>query len=109
MGGGSGNTKIKMENLSFYATIKIKNSNGTKDNGAQGTDLVGPTAPTGSSMPRVIVKEDATKIFIENIKTDGAYSAREESLKREVSLSLCVCVKFSRNCVWFVRKYWKDL
>ena len=43
-------------------------------------------------MPGVIVKEDATKIFIENIKTDGAYSAREESLKREVSLSLSVLV-----------------
>ena len=81
-----------MENLSFYATIKIKNSNGTKDSGAQGTDPAGPTAPIRSSMPGVIVKEDATKIFIENIKTDGAYSAREESLKREVSLSLSVFV-----------------
>ena len=33
-------------------------------------------------MPGVIVKEDAMKIFIENIKTNGAYSAIEESLKR---------------------------
>nr|POF08388.1 histone acetyltransferase gcn5 [Quercus suber] len=33
-GGGSNNTKIKMENLSSYAIVKIKNSDGTKDGGA---------------------------------------------------------------------------
>ena len=111
VGGGSGNTKIKTENLSSYATVKIENSNGTKDGRAQGTGPTGPTAPARSSVPGVVVKEDTTKIFTKNIQTNGAYSAREESLKREVSLSLslCVCVKFSRNCVWFVRKHWEDL
>lgn len=33
----------------------------------------------------VVVKEDTVKsIFTENIQTSGAYSAREENLKREV-------------------------
>ncbi|XP_075642419.1 histone acetyltransferase GCN5 isoform X2 [Castanea sativa] len=85
-GGGSGsarNTKIKTENLSSSATVKIENSDGTKDGGAQGTGPAGPTAPAGSSVPGIVVKEDATKIFTENLQTSGAYSAREESLKRE--------------------------
>ncbi|KAL4604695.1 hypothetical protein ACB092_10G208500 [Castanea dentata] len=85
-GGGSGsarNTKIKTENLSSSATVKIENSDGTKDGGAQGTGPAGPTVPAGSSVPGIVVKEDATKIFTENLQTSGAYSAREESLKRE--------------------------
>ena len=87
--GSARNTKIKTENLSSSATVKIENSDGTKDGGAQGTGPAGPTAPAGSSAPGIVVKEDATKIFTENIQTSGAYSAREESLKREVSLCLC--------------------
>ncbi|KAK7856431.1 histone acetyltransferase gcn5 [Quercus suber] len=82
-GGGSGNTKIKTENLSSYAKVKIENSDGTKYGEAQGTGPAGPTAPAGSSVSGVVVKEDATKIFTENIQTSGAYSTREESLKRE--------------------------
>ncbi|KAK7824300.1 histone acetyltransferase gcn5 [Quercus suber] len=85
-GGGSGsarNTKIKTENLSSSATVKIENSDSTKDGGAQGTGPAGATAPSGSLVPGIVVKEDATKIFTENIQTSGAYSAREESLKRE--------------------------
>ncbi|XP_050236416.1 histone acetyltransferase GCN5 [Mercurialis annua] len=75
-GGGAGggsmarNTKMKSENNS---TVKIEKLEG-KDGGAGG---VGSTA-AGNSM-----KEDAVKIFTENLQTSGAYSAREESLKRE--------------------------
>ena len=72
------NTKIKTEN----STVKIENPDGVKDGGSAGTGAVGPTG-TGSSVPGIVVKEDATKIFTDNLQTSGAYSAREESLKRE--------------------------
>ncbi|KAL0012897.1 hypothetical protein SO802_008005 [Lithocarpus litseifolius] len=74
--------RLKTENLNSYAT----NSDGTKDGGAQGTGPAGHTAPAGSSMPGIVVKEDATKIFTENIQTSGTYSAKEESLKREACM-----------------------
>ncbi|KAL0012899.1 hypothetical protein SO802_008007 [Lithocarpus litseifolius] len=64
--------RLKTENLNSYARVKIKNSDGTKDGGAQGTGPAGPTVPAGSSMPGIVVKEDATKIFTENIQTSGA-------------------------------------
>ncbi|KAJ9172029.1 hypothetical protein P3X46_015319 [Hevea brasiliensis] len=67
-GGGGGSsarkTKLKTEN----STVKIEKSDG----GPTGTGAVGST--TGSS---------SVKIFTENLQTSGAYSAREESLKRE--------------------------
>ncbi|KAL6210624.1 hypothetical protein ACLB2K_015856 [Fragaria x ananassa] len=71
------NSKLKTDNL----TVNIENSDsGFKDGGGNaGTGAVGPT----SSVPGIMVKEDATKIFTENIQTSGAYSAREELLKRE--------------------------
>lgn len=77
-------TKLKTENLSS-ATVKIESSECGKDGGAQGSGAAGPTSSAaGSSVPGIVVKEDASKIFTENIQTSGAYSAREESLKREV-------------------------
>lgn len=83
--GGSGrSTKLKTENLN-PTTVKIESSECGKDGGAQGSGTAGPTATVvGSSVPGIVVKEDASKIFTENIQTSGAYSAREESLKREV-------------------------
>uniref|UniRef100_A0A7N2LV59 Uncharacterized protein n=1 Tax=Quercus lobata TaxID=97700 RepID=A0A7N2LV59_QUELO len=65
--GSARNTKIKTENLSSSSTVKIEDSDGTKDGGAQGTGPADPTAPAGSSVPAIVVKEDATKIFTENI------------------------------------------
>ncbi|KAJ6685007.1 hypothetical protein OIU79_015145 [Salix purpurea] len=77
--GGSGrNAKIKMENTN----VKIENSDSGKDGGHTGTVAVGPAA-AGSSAPGIVVKEDSVKIFTENLQTSGAYSAREENLKRE--------------------------
>lgn len=90
-GGGSAaasarNTKLKTEN----ATVKIENTESSKDGGgATGTGTVGPAA-NASSLPGIMGKEDATKIFTENLQTSGAYIAREESLKREVFVLLCL-------------------
>jgi histone acetyltransferase len=76
---GSGrNAKIKIENTN----VKIENSDSGKDGGHTGTGAVGPAA-AGSSAPGIVVKEDSVKIFTENLQTSGAYSAREENLKRE--------------------------
>jgi len=76
---GSGrNAKIKIENTN----VKIENSDSGKDGGHTGTAAAGPAA-AGSSAPGIVVKEDSVKIFTENLQTSGAYSAREENLKRE--------------------------
>ncbi|KAF5738880.1 HISTONE ACETYLTRANSFERASE 1 family protein [Tripterygium wilfordii] len=73
------NTKIKTES----STIKIEPSDGAKDGGPTGTGAVGPAGTAGSAVTGMMVKEDPTKIFTENLQTSGAYSAREETLKRE--------------------------
>uniref|UniRef100_A0A2P2LYF5 histone acetyltransferase n=1 Tax=Rhizophora mucronata TaxID=61149 RepID=A0A2P2LYF5_RHIMU len=82
-GGGGGstgrNTKLKTENP---GVVKVENSDGGKDGGPTGTSGVGSTT-AGSSMPGIVVKEDSARIFTENLQTSGAYSAREETLKRE--------------------------
>lgn len=74
------NTKLKTEN----SNVKVENSDVVKDGGAASA-AAGGTPGGGSSMPGLPVKEDV-KIFTENLQTSGAYSAREESLKREVKL-----------------------
>lgn len=68
------NTKIKPEN----STVKVESSEIGKDGGSSAAAPVGT-----SSVPAIVVKEDATKIFTENMQTSGTYCAREESLKRE--------------------------
>lgn len=68
-----GNTKVKTVN-----SIKVEPTEVGKD---------GDPAPAAgnSGLGVVVVKEDTVKnIFTENIQTSGAYSAREENLKREV-------------------------
>lgn len=70
------NSKLKTDN----STVKIENSDGAKDPvsaGAGAAEAVG-------SVPGIVVKEDPTKIFTDNLQTSGAYTAREESLKKEV-------------------------
>ncbi|ESW34476.1 hypothetical protein PHAVU_001G156000 [Phaseolus vulgaris] len=69
------NSKLKTDN----STVKIENSDGAKDPvsaGAGAAEAVG-------SVPGIVVKEDPTKIFTDNLQTSGAYTAREESLKKE--------------------------
>lgn len=89
--GSARNTKLKTEN----ATVKIENSDGGKEGGPTVSGVVGSTAGVGSSVPGIVTKEDAVKIFTENIQASGAYSAREESLKREVKF--CVFNFLSSN------------
>lgn len=77
--GRSSNAKIKSEGL-----VKVEPSEGGKDGGSGG----GVGGGGGGQVPGIVVKEDTGKnIFTENMQTSGAYSAREESLKREVIIS----------------------
>ncbi|KAL1143094.1 hypothetical protein V6Z11_A11G138700 [Gossypium hirsutum] len=99
-GGGSGsgrNTKLKTEN----STVKLESADGGKDGAAPGSAPVGPTgaaAAGGSSIAGISTKEDV-KIFTENIQTSGAYSAREESLKREEEAGRLKFVCYSNDGV----------
>lgn len=72
------NSKLKTEN----PTVKIESSEGGKDGGGRGNSAGGPAA-NASAVQGMVVKEDPTKIFTENLQTSGAYSAREELLKKE--------------------------
>ena len=65
-GGGSQHEDQDRESELLRLESKIENSDGTKDRGAQGT------GPAGCLVPGIVVKEDATKIFTENIQTSGA-------------------------------------
>ncbi|KAI3460921.1 hypothetical protein Pfo_017584 [Paulownia fortunei] len=74
------NTKIKAEN-----SVKVEPADAAKD-GNSNNNNSGSAGATGAngSVPGIAVKEDTVKsIFTDNIQTSGAYSAREESLKRE--------------------------
>ncbi|WRX10383.1 GNAT domain - like 5 [Theobroma cacao] len=99
-GGGSGsarNTKLKTES----SMVKIENADGGKDGGAPGSGSAGATGAAGaggSSVAAISVKEDV-KIFTENIQTSGAYSAREESLKREEEAGRLKFVCYSNDGV----------
>ncbi|XP_057438608.1 histone acetyltransferase GCN5 isoform X1 [Lotus japonicus] len=71
------NSKLKSDNHS--ASVKIENTDAAKDAGT----AVNGASGAGGSVAGIVVKEDATKIFTDNLQTSGAYSAREESLKKE--------------------------
>ncbi|KAK6940751.1 Bromodomain [Dillenia turbinata] len=76
------NTNVKTEN----STVKIENSETGKDGVAVGSGVAAGSS-VSSSAPGIVVKEDNGKnIFTENLQTSGAYSAREESLKKELAL-----------------------
>ncbi|XAR58592.1 Histone acetyltransferase [Bertholletia excelsa] len=96
------NTKLKTEN-----SIKAEPSEVGKDGASAGSGAA--TAPANaSSGPGAAVKEDIVKnIFAENIQTSGAYSAREESLKREEEAGRLrfVCVSndgTDEHMVWLI-------
>lgn len=72
------NSKLKSD--SHSASVKIENPDAAKDAGT----AVNGASGGGGSVAGIVVKEDATKIFTDNLQTSGAYSAREESLKKEV-------------------------
>lgn len=82
-GSAARNTKIKAEN-----SVKVEPSDGVKDGNISNNNSGSAAAAMGAngSVPGIVVKEDTVKsIFTDNLQTSGAYSAREESLKREVS------------------------
>ncbi|KAK1373073.1 Histone acetyltransferase [Heracleum sosnowskyi] len=88
-GSRRGNVKLKRENL---VKVEVKESGG----GGQ------------VSAPGLVVKEDSVKsIFTENIQTSGAYSAREENLKREEEAGQLkvACVRndgIDEHMVWLI-------
>ncbi|XP_044503841.1 histone acetyltransferase GCN5-like isoform X2 [Mangifera indica] len=88
-------TKLKTEPV----TIKIENPDDGKETGPIGSAVLGSSGGPGSSMPGIVVKEDSVKIFTENIQASGAYSAREESLKREEEAGRLKFVCFGNNGV----------
>ncbi|XP_058209113.1 histone acetyltransferase GCN5 [Rhododendron vialii] len=96
------NAKIKSEGL-----VKVEPSEGGKDGGS-GTGGGGGVGGGVSQVPGIVVKEDTGKnIFTENMQTSGAYSAREESLKREEEAGRLkfVCVSndgIDEHMVWLI-------
>ncbi|XP_019230023.1 PREDICTED: histone acetyltransferase GCN5 [Nicotiana attenuata] len=71
---GSGrNTKLKNDN-----SVKIESSEVVKEG-----SVTPPTAAAGSVSGAVVKDESMKNIFTDNLQTSGAYTAREESLKRE--------------------------
>ncbi|KAG8370749.1 hypothetical protein BUALT_Bualt13G0015900 [Buddleja alternifolia] len=79
--GATRNTKIKAEN-----SVKIEPSDLGKDGNNTNSNNSGNAvgAAANGAVPGIVVKEDTAKsIFTDNLQTSGAYSAREESLKRE--------------------------
>ncbi|KAK2970197.1 hypothetical protein RJ640_019665 [Escallonia rubra] len=101
------NTKLKVESNS----VKVEPSEGGKDGvagGVGGTGGGAATAAAASLVPGIVVKEDTVKsIFTENVQTSGAYSAREESLKREEEAGRLkfVCVSndgIDEHMVWLI-------
>ncbi|KAI8574485.1 hypothetical protein RHMOL_Rhmol01G0357800 [Rhododendron molle] len=96
------NAKIKSEGL-----VKVEPSEGGKD-GVSGSGGGGGVGGGASQVPGIVVKEDTGKnIFTENMQTSGAYSAREESLKREEEAGRLkfVCVSndgIDEHMVWLI-------
>ncbi|KAL3626067.1 DeSI-like protein hag1 [Castilleja foliolosa] len=74
------NTKIKAEN-----PMKTEPADSVKDGGGNNNNSGGGAVEGANGLiPGIVVKEDTVKsIFTDNIQTSGAYSAREENLKKE--------------------------
>ncbi|XP_055807592.1 histone acetyltransferase GCN5 isoform X1 [Solanum dulcamara] len=72
------NTKLKSDN-----SVKIESSEIVKEGGTVCSGNVAPPTATGSVSGAVVKDESMKNIFTDNLQTSGAYTAREESLKRE--------------------------
>ncbi|XP_077248044.1 histone acetyltransferase of the GNAT family 1 [Tasmannia lanceolata] len=100
------NAKPKLENSKIDALGMSEI--GKEERGPAQSVLLGPPAPVGVSSIGIMVKEDTMKgIFTENIQTSGAYSAREESLKREEDAGRLKFVCFANDgidehMVWLI-------
>ncbi|XP_068649472.1 histone acetyltransferase GCN5-like isoform X1 [Aristolochia californica] len=94
------NVKPKAEHSSAKNESEV-----VKDERANAVTAVGSAQTSGGqaavgSTAGIVVKEDTVKaIFTENIQTSGAYSAREESLKREEDAERLKFVCFANDGV----------
>ncbi|XP_015056421.1 histone acetyltransferase GCN5 isoform X1 [Solanum pennellii] len=96
------NTKIKSDN-----SVKIESSEIPKEVGTGCSGNVAPPTATGSVSGAVVKDEGMKNIFTENLQTSGAYTAREESLKREEESGRLkfVCVSndgVDEHMIWLV-------
>ncbi|XP_004248823.1 histone acetyltransferase GCN5 isoform X1 [Solanum lycopersicum] len=96
------NTKIKSDN-----SVKIESSEIAKEVGTGCSGNVAPPTATGSVSGAVVKDESMKNIFTENLQTSGAYTAREESLKREEESGRLkfVCVSndgVDEHMIWLV-------
>ncbi|XP_019444473.1 PREDICTED: histone acetyltransferase GCN5-like [Lupinus angustifolius] len=73
----SKNSKLKSDNNNNITNFSVKIEN---FDGAVAKDGVGGAEGSAAG---ILVKEDAAIIFTDNLQTSGAYTAREESLKKE--------------------------
>ncbi|KAF3679766.1 Histone acetyltransferase GCN5 [Capsicum annuum] len=96
------NTKLKRDN-----SVKIESSEVVKEGG---TGCCGNVAPPTATVPvsGALVKDESMKnIFTDNLQTSGAYTAREESLKREEESGRLkfVCVSndgIDEHMIWLI-------
>ncbi|XP_027178603.1 histone acetyltransferase GCN5-like isoform X1 [Coffea eugenioides] len=97
------NTKLKTEN-----SVKVEPSEMAKDGGNGGASFNAANSAGVGSAPGTGVKDEVAKnILTDNIQTSGAYSAREESLKREEESGMLkfVCVSndgTDEHMVWLI-------
>ncbi|KAK9137550.1 hypothetical protein Sjap_008144 [Stephania japonica] len=105
-------TAARLENNANSRNSKLKSESFSKKIDHSGTPEVGKeerggnasaapaTASGAGAMPGIVVKEDTVKgIFTENLQTSGAYSAREELLKREEEAGRLKFVCFANDGV----------
>ncbi|RYR01071.1 hypothetical protein Ahy_B06g079926 isoform B [Arachis hypogaea] len=78
---------------------KLASDGVNKDAGVAGNSAAVGTVATAGSVPGIVVKEDVSKIFTDNLQTSGAYSAREESLKKEEEAGRLKFVCYSNDGV----------
>ncbi|KAL2535718.1 Histone acetyltransferase GCN5 [Forsythia ovata] len=101
------NSKLKTEN-----SVKVEPADVTKDGGTNNSSIAGNSSVPGAtgSVPGIVVKEDTVSvrsIFPDNIQTSGAYTSREETLKREEQTGKLkfVCVSnddIDEHMVWLI-------
>ncbi|KAL3326046.1 hypothetical protein AABB24_036984, partial [Solanum stoloniferum] len=96
------NTKLKSDN-----SVKIESSEIAKEVGAGCSGNVALPTATGSVSGAVVKDESMKNIFTDNLQTSGAYTAREESLKREEESGRLkfVCVSndgVDEHMIWLV-------
>ncbi|KAK4724065.1 hypothetical protein R3W88_026844 [Solanum pinnatisectum] len=96
------NTKLKSDN-----SVKIESSEIAKEVGTGCSGNVAPPTVTGSVSGAVVKDESMKNIFTDNLQTSGAYTAREESLKREEESGRLkfVCVSndgVDEHMIWLV-------